>query len=154
MGRAQTSVIVPGPRDEVFALFADRENYRKLVGPIGGTLVKAGESARQGEGAIHKVGLGPFGISEQIVAIDPGRGFTYRAVTPLPVRHYIGVVEFHDDPSGTRVDYTLDVQAAVPLPAPILKILVKGLAGGLARGATKELRRRGWPAGQRTQPRE
>lgn len=142
MGKAQTSVVVPGPRDEVFELFADRENYRTLVGPIGGTLVKAGSSERQGEGAIHKVGFGPFGISEQIVSIVPGRSFTYRAVTPLPVRHYIGVVDFHDVAGGTRVDYTLDVEAVVPLPAPLLKIMVKGLAGGLARGATKQLRRR------------
>jgi ribosome-associated toxin RatA of RatAB toxin-antitoxin module len=142
MGKWQTSVVVPGSREAVFALFADRENYRRLVGPVGATLVQPGRDSRQGEGAVHKLGLGPIGISEKITSVDDGRSFTYRAVTPLPVRHYIGIVDFHDDPNGTRVDYTLDVEAAVPLPGPVMKLLVKGLAGGLARGATRELRRR------------
>jgi Polyketide cyclase / dehydrase and lipid transport len=142
MGTWRTSVVIPGPRDAVFELFADRENYRRLVGPIGATLVARGTDSRQGTGAIHRLGLGPLGISEQIVSLEPGRSFTYRAVTPLPVRHYIGVVDFHDDPKGTRVDYTLDVEAVVPLPGPVMWLVVKGLAGGLARGATRELRRR------------
>jgi hypothetical protein len=143
MGRWQTSVVVPGDREAVFELFTDRENYRKLVGPVGAKLVSAGTAARQGIGAIHKLGVGPVGISEQIVALDPGRTFTYRAVSPLPVRHYVGIVDFHDDPQGTRVDYTLDVEAAIPLPGPVMTAIVKGLAAGLARGATRELRRRG-----------
>ncbi|SHG99257.1 Ribosome association toxin PasT (RatA) of the RatAB toxin-antitoxin module [Jatrophihabitans endophyticus] len=143
MGSWTTSVLVPGPREEVFALFADRENYRALVPPVGARLVRPGRDRRQGEGAVHRVGLGPLGLREQIVALEPGRSFTYRAVTPLPVRHYIGVVDFHDDPrGGTRVDYTLDVEAVVPVPGPLLAVVVAGLAGGLARGATRELRRR------------
>lgn len=140
MGKWHTSVVVPGPRDAVFELFTDRENYRRLVPPVGATLVQAGGTSRQGAGAIHRLGVGPVGIREQITAFDPGHSFSYRAVSRLPVRHYIGVVEFHDDPAGTRVDYTLDVEAAVPLPGPVMRLMVRGLAGGLARGASKYLR--------------
>jgi uncharacterized protein YndB with AHSA1/START domain len=140
MGTWRSSTVIPGPRDEVFDLFTDRENYRRLVAPIGATLVRAGTASRQGSGAIHRVGVGPLGIKEQIVDVDPGRRFTYRAITPLPVRHYIGIVEFHDDAKGTRVDYTLDVEAALPLPGPVMRLMVKALAGGLARGATRVLR--------------
>jgi uncharacterized protein YndB with AHSA1/START domain len=141
MGSATASVVVPGPRDQVFALFADRENYRALVGPVGATLVRAGVGARQGEGAIHRVGIGRVGVREQIVSVRPGRSFSYRMVTPAPVRHWIGTVEFHTDPSGTRVDYTLDVQAVVPVPRAVLSPVVRGMAAGLARGATRQLRR-------------
>ncbi len=140
MGTWQATVIVPGDRERVFELFTDRENYRNLVGPIGATLTRTGRDSRQGVGAVHKVGVGPLGISEQIVSLVPGRSFTYRAVTPLPVRHYVGVVDFHDDPGGTRVDYTLDVDTVLPLPGPLMQVLVRALAGGLARGATKSLR--------------
>lgn len=143
MGSATANVVVPGSREDVFALFADRENYRKLVAPVGGTLLKPGMSERQGEGAVHRVGVGPVGLREQIVALVPGRSFTYQAITPLPVRHWIGTVDFHDDPVGTRVEYTLDVESRVPVPAAVLSVIVKGLAGGLARGATKQLRQRG-----------
>lgn len=143
MGKWKTAVVIPGKREDVFDLFTDRENYKNLVGPIGATLVTPGRQARQGEGAVHKLGIGPVGISEEIVSVVPGRSFGYRAVTPLPVRHYKGFVEFFDAPGGTRVEYTLDVEAAVPLPGPVMTLMVKGLAGGLARGATKELRRRG-----------
>ena len=141
MGTWQTSVVVPGERETVFAMFTDRENYKRLVGPVGGTLLQPGRDSRQGEGAIHRVGVGRVGIAEMITALEPGRSFSYRAVSKLPVRRYEGHVEFHDDPQGTRVDYTLDVEAAVPLPGPVMRAMVKGLAGGLARGATRQLRR-------------
>lgn len=142
MSTATATVVVPGPREEVFTLFADRENYRNLVAPVGATLVTPGAEERQGTGAIHRVGIGPLGMREKITALDPGRSFTYQAVTPLPVRHWIGTVVFHDDPAGTRVEYTLDVEARVPLPKPVLSAVVRGLAGGLGRGATKVLRAR------------
>jgi uncharacterized protein YndB with AHSA1/START domain len=141
MGSWQATVLVPGPRERVFEMFTDRENYRRLVAPIGATLVRPGTDTRQGPGAIHRIGIGRLGISEQITALDPGRSFTYRAVARLPVRHYLGIVEFFDDPLGTRVEYTLDVDAALPLPGPVMKALVRGLAGGLARGARKQLAR-------------
>lgn len=141
MSKAKTSVVVPGPREEVFRLFADRENYGALVPPVGCTLVEPGTAERQGTGAVHKVGIGPVGMKERITALEPGRSFTYQAVSGLPVRHWIGTVEFHDDPKGTRVDYSLDVEARVPVPAAVLAVVVKGLAGGLARGASKQLRK-------------
>lgn len=143
MGSATTSVIVPGKREDVFALFADRENYGKLVAPVGCTLLQPGTSERQGVGAVHRVGVGPAGLREKITALVPGRSFTYQAVSRMPVRHWIGTVDFHDDPSGTRVDYTLDVEARLPVPSAVLAVVVKGLAGGLARGAAKQLRRHG-----------
>lgn len=140
MGVWRTSVTVEAPREQVFALFADRENYRDLVGPVGGRLVTPGTSSRQGEGAVHKIGVGPVGLAEKIVALEPGRSFTYQAVSRLPVRHWIGIVDFHDVPGGTRVDYALDVDSALPLPGPVMRAVVKGLAGGLAKGAAKRLR--------------
>lgn len=142
MGTCRTTVFVPGPREAVFDLFTDREGYGRILAPIGARLTRPGTDSRQGPGAVHKVGVGPVGISEQITALEPGRRLEYRAVTPLPVRHYIGIVEFADDPRGTRVDYTLDVESPLPLPGPVLALLVRGLAVGLARGATRELRRR------------
>ncbi len=142
MGIWRTTVVVPGPREAVFRMFADRENYRHLVAPVAGTLVRAGSGERQGVGAVHRIGVGPVGIREQIVELEPGRRFTYRAVSRLPVRHWIGVVEFQDHPEGTQVDYTLDVEGYLPLPGPALTLAVRTLAGGLARGATRRLRDR------------
>lgn len=142
MGTWNISTVIAGPRDSVFALYADREGYRKLVGPVGATLVRPGRDSRQGLGAVHKLGVGPLGVSEEIVAFEDGEVFSYRAVSPLPVRHWIGSVTFHDTPGGTRVDYALDVEAAIPLPGLLMKGVVYGLAGALARGARRELRSR------------
>lgn len=144
MARAQASELVPGARAEVFGIYTDRENYRRLVGPIGATLLRDGTDSRQGAGAVHRVGLGPLGVAEQIVDVEPGRSFTYRAVTRLPVRHYIGTVRFSDHPAGTRVDYELDVEPLLPTPgfSLVVKTMVVAMARGLARGATRELRRR------------
>lgn len=141
MAKASSSTIVKAPREQVFAVYADRENYGKLVAPIGGALLQPGTSERQGEGAVHRIGVGSVGLREQIVAIEPGRSFTYSMVSKSPFRRWLGTVEFHDDPQGTRVDYTLDVEARVPVPAAVVTVLVKGLAGPLARGAAKQLRK-------------
>jgi hypothetical protein len=142
MGTWNMSTVIPGPRESVFALYANREGYRKLVGPIGATLVRPGSQSRQGLGAVHKLGLGPLGVSEEIIGFKDGEAFSYQAVSPLPVRHWIGRVTFHDSPQGTRVDYVLDVEARMPLPGLLMKGVVYGLAGALARGAKRELRSR------------
>ncbi|GAB2477225.1 SRPBCC family protein [Jatrophihabitans fulvus] len=139
MARGTATVVVPGPRERVFALFADRENYGDLVAPVSCTLVRVGRTERQGVGAVHRIGVGPAGLREEIVALEPGRSFTYKAVTPLPVKHWIGTVEFHDHPKGTRVDYSLDIEGFVPLPAPVVKAAARGLAAGLARGVAKRV---------------
>ena len=55
--------------------------------------------------------------------------------------HDFGTVEFRTDPGGTRVDYTLDVEGVVPVPRAVLALVVRGMATGLARGATRQLRR-------------
>src|SRR4051812_20407405 len=125
MGQWTASVIVNAERTKVFDLFADRENYRKLV-PVGVRLIEPGAESRQGIGAVHKLGVGPLGIREQIVGLDYGRSITYRAISRMPVRHYIGNVVFTDVPGGTRIDYTLDVEAAMPLPGFVLKGMAKG----------------------------
>jgi hypothetical protein len=139
MGQWSASITVKAPRAKVFDLFADRENYRKLV-PVGVKLIEPGTETRQGVGAIHRLGLGPLGIREQITSLEYGRRLTYRAVSPLPVRHYIGIVTFTDVPGGTRVDYTLDVEAAVPLPGIALKTMARTMAAGLGKGAERVIR--------------
>ena len=148
MGQWTASVVVAAPRAKVFDLFADRENYGKLV-PVGVKLIEPGVESRQGIGAVHKLGVGPLGIREQIIALEYGRTISYQAISRMPVRHYIGLVEFSDVPGGTRVDYTLDVDSALPLPGIVFKAMAKTMAAGLGRGAERVINSAGKPSKRR-----
>lgn len=141
MPSARTNVIVKGARSDVYDLFVDRENYAQLVPLLQVRLISADEQGGGGEGAVHRLHLGPLGANEQIVSLDPGRQLVYKAVGGLPVRSWVGTVDFADAPGGTRVSYQLDAESRVPIPSPVLKMIAFGMARGLGAGVAKTIRR-------------
>lgn len=141
MPSARTNVIVKGARSDVYDLFVDRENYSQLVPLLQVRLISTDKQGSGGVGAVHRLHLGPLGANEEIVSLDPGLQLVYKAVGGLPVRSWVGTVEFADAPGGTRVTYQLDAESRIPIPAPVLKMIVVGMARGLGAGVGKALRR-------------
>lgn len=141
MPSACTNVIVKGSRSDVYDRFVDRENYSQLVPLLQVRLISADKQGGGGEGAVHRLHLGPLGANEQIVSLNPGLQLVYKAVKGLPVRSWVGTVDFADAPGGTRVTYKLDAESRVPIPAPVLKVIAIGMARGLGAGVAKAIRR-------------
>jgi uncharacterized protein YndB with AHSA1/START domain len=132
--------VIDAPRDVVYGLFADRENNGKFL-PISTRLKTEGTTARQGEGAVHFLGLGPVGVSEQITKLVPGERIEYKIVAGAPVKSHTGTIVFSDSGAGTRVVYTMDSTPKLPVPEAVLKAGLKQLIGTFVSGVKREVAR-------------
>lgn len=135
--------VIEAPRALVFEVFADRERSGEYL-PMHTRLDTPGAHERQGVGAVHFLGFGRVGVREQITELVDGERMVYRVVSGLPVREHIGTIEFHDDPKGTLVRYTM---ASVPkLPVPdgavraILQVMTTRMIDGARRTAESRAR--------------
>lgn len=141
MARYASETVFPAPREIVYDVFADREGYSRFM-PVGSKLVRAGKDQRQGVGAVHKIGLGPIGASEEIVELVPGEKIVYKVVGGLPVRSHIGAIVLADHPEGTLVTYSMDSTPSLPVPDAVIVPVLRGLTTTLVKGAAKESKRR------------
>lgn len=141
MARYSECTVFEAPRGVVYEVFADRERYGTFL-PLAAELIRPGDTERQGVGAVHRVGVGPIGPKEQIIDLVPGERIQYRVVGGLPVRLHIGTIELADRDQGTEVRYTMESVPRVPVPAALMRALLRQSVGTFIKGARKESIRR------------
>ena len=134
---------VDAPRDVVFDVLADRLGYAQITPLRSVKLVRSGAEDGQGVGAVHRFGLlGPLALLEEVTLVDRPERYEYRVVGGAPVREHTGVVTLAVNADGsTALEYTMHSTPSLPVPAfvvkPVLRLLVKSLAGGVAAEATR-----------------
>ncbi|MGW4244358.1 SRPBCC family protein [Nocardia sp. NPDC004722] len=128
--------VIQAPRPVVFEVFADRERSGEYL-PMRTRLERPGTAERQGVGAIHFLGFGRFGVREQITDLVPDERMVYRVLSGLPVREHIGTVEFHDDPRGTLVRYTMASVPRLPVPDGLVTAILQRMTTTMIDGARK-----------------
>ncbi len=133
--------VVDAPRSVLYEIFADRENNGDFL-PVSTRLKTPGTTERQGVGAVHFLGLGPVGVSEQITNLVPGERIEYKIVAGAPVKSHTGTITFADAGKGTRIVYTMDSTPKVPMPAKVLQLGLRGLITAFVKGASKEAKKR------------
>ncbi|MUM19356.1 SRPBCC family protein [Mycobacterium sp. CBMA271] len=142
MAKYAEETIFEAPRSTVYALFADREGYNEFL-PFTVKLVRPGTTERQGVGAVHRIGVGPVGVKEEITELVDGERIRYRIVAGLPVRSHVGTITLTDHPQGTTVHYSMESTPLIPAPdAAMVWVLRKSMASLLV-GARREAARRG-----------
>ncbi len=137
MASYTSDTIVRAPRSVVYDIFADRENNGDFL-PVTTRLKSPGSTERQGVGAVHFIGVGRVGVSEQITRLVPDERIEYKIVSGVPVKSHTGTITFTDSGAGTRVVYTMDSQPKLPVPRRILELVLRALITGFVKGATKE----------------
>ncbi|HNP58940.1 MAG TPA: SRPBCC family protein [Gordonia sp. (in: high G+C Gram-positive bacteria)] len=136
MTKSTVEAVIAAPRPRVYAVFADRESGGDFL-PLSTRLVSPGTDERQGVGAVHFLGLGKVGVREQITELVPDERIAYKVVGGIPVRSHTGLIEFSDDPAGTKVRYTMDSDPKLPVPAPILTKVLDTLMGQMIGGVKR-----------------
>lgn len=104
-------------------------------------LLREGDPAPDGVGAIRRFAWGPGGSKEEVVAWEPPHHLGYVTVSGLPVRSYRADVVLTDDDGGTVVAWRSSFVPLVPgtgrLVRLVLHRLVRGFATSVCRYADR-----------------
>ena len=105
------------PPAQVFALLADHANYHRFPGITASALLKEGEPAPNGVGALRRISVGEMVLQEEITAFEPSQRLAYRIVAskPVTVIHEGGEIELSAVPEGTRVRWRSTFKLKIPL---------------------------------------
>jgi uncharacterized protein YndB with AHSA1/START domain len=103
------------------------------------TMDRLGTADPNGVGAVRRIASpGPApDIVEEVVAFEPPRLLSYRALSGTPFPGYTGEVRLTEAGARTRISYTVSSTSSFPLVRLPLAVLCQMLLRMLARAATR-----------------
>ncbi|HEY4779755.1 MAG TPA: SRPBCC family protein [Solirubrobacterales bacterium] len=123
--------------ETVFEVLTDHRRYTEITPLRKAELEREGEPAPNGVGAIRVLGVAGPPLREEVLAYEPGRRFSYKLLSGLPVRDHVGTVELTPSGAGTRIVYAVRTTPTLPLAGGAflvgLQFAIKQLLGGVAK---------------------
>ncbi|MCZ4493499.1 MAG: MxaD family protein [Conexibacter sp.] len=103
--------------EAVFAIIADHARYDRFDGIRRSRLVRSGDPAPNGLGAVRWIWIGPLRFEEEVTAFEPARRLDYviRDVRPLPFRHEGASIRLAPDGPGTHAVWTTSFDIPIPI---------------------------------------
>lgn len=141
--RATATTVVPVPIETAWEVLADHEGMSGWGPGLIVELTRQGAPERNGLGARRRIAtrLPAPAIVEEIVGYEPGRRLSYRAVSGVPLRNYVGDVVLTPEGSGTKIDYSVSVDPRIPLvDRAAANLIARGLLVAYARAARNAVR--------------
>ena len=133
---ATATATVAAPANRVWAVLSDYEGMSDWAPGLKITLDRPGTTESNGVGAQRRIqavpGMAP--LVEEIIAFEPDQRLSYRGVSGIPFRNYVGDVVLRPSGSGTAITYT--VSADNPVPG-VAAVLANGLLFALKRAVKK-----------------
>lgn len=136
--RATSTATVAAPTAHVWDVLSDHEGMSHWGAGISVTLRSEGSPDRNGTGAVRVIDApGPMpSIVEEVVAFEPGRMLSYKALSGVPLRNYRGEVVLREFAGGTEIAYTVTADRRVPL---VEQAVVKGISWALLRALVRRV---------------
>ncbi len=98
------------------------------------TLESVGSPDRNGVGAVRRLVMVPGPpIRERVTAFEPGQRLAYEAISGVPARDYTGEIVLTPAGAGTRIDWTIAFDPAVPGAQLVLRAAISTVARVLAK---------------------
>jgi uncharacterized protein YndB with AHSA1/START domain len=119
----------------VFEIVADHARYERFDGIRRSELVRPGDPAPNGVGAVRWVWLGPLRFEEEITAFEAPRRLEYmiRDVKMLPFRHAGGSIRLEPHGTGAHAVWTSSFEIPIPLIGRVMdRIFMRQLEQGFA----------------------
>ena len=113
------------PIEKLWSVIGDFSKSPSPDIPI--TLEKQGDPKAGGAGTIRTIKIGNMSFREILDTADPPRGFTYKILSGVPVREYIGRVKFEDRSGRTLVRWSGDLKPMIPFTGGICCKIAKGM---------------------------
>ena len=133
---------VAAPPGTVFEVLTDHRGIADITPIRRATLEREGDPAPNGLGAIRVLGLVGPPLREEVVGYEPDRRFSYRLLSGLPARDYLGTVELSPAGAGTRMVYAVKLTPTVPVAGALVVAAAKQGVAKLIGGIAKESERR------------
>ena len=139
--------IIRAPVEDVFEWLTDATNYQRVPAVVRVTLVRPGDVAEHGVGAVRLLVTPLVRVMQEVVEYEPPRLIRYKLLNSSPaLRHQEGCVTFEEVSGGTRVRWIAEFEIAAPFFGDLWTLayapmVVAGIRNVLATAA-RELRRR------------
>lgn len=119
--RIEVDETFDAPRHQVFALFADHQNFGRLLGAPVRRIRDSDQADPNGVGSVRRIGVGPVGVEQTITSFEPETLIEYTIISLSPLRNHFGRIRF-DSPTETttRVNYTVYFEDVIPLTGAVV----------------------------------
>lgn len=131
----------PFPLEQLFEHLAEHENLQQIFAPAKVTRLRDGDNSRNGVGSVRliKLPLVPA-IEETNTLVENNQRIEYRITNKAAVKDHLGVMRFASTDGGSRLHYTIEFAARIPLTGlPIKLALQQSIRKGLKRLALRSL---------------
>jgi hypothetical protein len=128
---------IPGPPEPIFDLLADHANYDRFRAINASELLREGDPAPNGVGALRSVKVRPLSFEEEITAYERPTRLDYLIVKlNAPLDHRGGSITLTPDGEATRVDWRSSFSVPTPLVGGLQELVWQPV---LARGFRRVL---------------
>lgn len=125
---------IPARPELVFELLADHADYDRFRGIRRSELMREGDPAPNGVGAMRKVLIGPLRFEEVVTAYERPSRLEYLIVRiNSPYEHEGGRIRLAAAGGWTKVDWTSTFRVPGPLAGPQERVWAYALARGFRR---------------------
>jgi uncharacterized protein YndB with AHSA1/START domain len=117
MGSVHVTHTIAAPAEDVFDLLADHANYDRFRAINGSKLLREGEPAPNGVGALREIKVRPLTFEEEITAYERPTRLDYLIVKlNVPFKHDGGAITLTPEGGGTHVDW----RSTFTVPTPVI----------------------------------
>jgi uncharacterized protein YndB with AHSA1/START domain len=129
---------IPAPPDEVFDRLADHANYDRFRAIHGSELIREGDPAPNGLGALRRIKVRPLVFEEEITAYERPTRLDYLIVKlNVPFKHDGGSIVLTPEGHATRVDWRSRFSVPIPVVGGAQELVWQPV---LARGFRRVLK--------------
>jgi uncharacterized protein YndB with AHSA1/START domain len=107
---------IPAPPEPIFDVLADHANYDRFRPIHGSELIRQGDPAPNGVGALRRIKVRPLVFDEEITAYERPTRLDYLIVKlNVPFKHDGGSITLTPEDDATRVDWRSSFSVPTPL---------------------------------------
>jgi hypothetical protein len=129
----EASASSSAPAEVIWPLIGEATRWQEWSWMTHTSLLREGEPAPDGVGALRRFAVGPGGSKEEVAVWDPPRHLAYVVVQGIPVRHYRADVTLEDGGAGTVVTWRCSVEPLIPGTGAVLQFALGRMVRGFAR---------------------
>ncbi|MGQ0529648.1 MAG: SRPBCC family protein [Panacagrimonas sp.] len=122
------------PLAQLFARLSDHNQLSSVLGaPV--RRIRDGKTETNGVGSVRQIGPALLGLEETVTASVPNQSIEYRITRGgFPLKNHLGQLAFSETAKGSRVEWTIEFDSALPLVGGLIRFtLNQGIGRGLRR---------------------